>query len=141
MNKENESLMFQLDRLMRVLRRQRHNKMPRRGSRRLLSVICRHDGITTKELSEKLDIRVSSLNERLSRLIELGYIQREKNPLDLRTYILSITDKGKGQLEILTKQQREFSKQLDTILTQSEQDELIKLINKLANGIEDKHCQ
>lgn len=141
MKKENESLMFQLDRLMRVLRRQRHNKMPRRGSRRLLSVICRNDGITTKELSEKLDIRVSSLNERLSRLIELGYIQREKNPLDLRTYILSITDKGKGQLEILTKQQREFSKQLETILTESEQDEFIKLINKLANGIEDKHCQ
>lgn len=141
MRKEKESLMFQLDRLMRVLRRQRHNQMPRRGSRRLLSVINRHPGITTKELSEILDIRVSSLNERLSRLIELGHIQRDKNPNDLRTFVLSITDEGKTQLETLKKQQREFSKQVESILSQTEQDELVRLLNKLANGIEEKHCQ
>lgn len=47
-------------------------------------------------MAERLDIRVSSLNEHLSRLIERELIVRLQNEEDSRSYGLELTPKGES---------------------------------------------
>jgi len=67
-----------------------------RGQGRILAVLKLRDGISTKDLSYLLGVRVSSLNELLLKLEKSGHIKREPSEDDKRVMLVRLTEKGKS---------------------------------------------
>jgi DNA-binding MarR family transcriptional regulator len=67
-----------------------------RGQGRILAVLKRKDGISTKDLSYLLGVRVSSLNGLLSKLEKGGLVTREPSTQDKRVMLVSLTEKGRS---------------------------------------------
>ncbi len=76
-------------------RRNANSKNISHGQGRILAILKQKDGISTKELSEILNIKVTSLNETLNKLIKKGYLKKETSPNDKRILLIYLTDKGR----------------------------------------------
>jgi len=70
---------------------------PTRGQGRILAVLKLRDGISTKDLSYLLGVRVSSLNELLAKLEKNGYVTREPSAEDKRVMLVKLTEKGQNE--------------------------------------------
>ena len=68
-----------------------------RGQGRILAMLKLRDGISTKDLSYLLGVRVSSLNELLSKLEKAGYVTREPSEQDKRVMLVRLTEKGRSE--------------------------------------------
>ena len=96
----NEMLYHQLSLLNRILERRNIRFDPEkknftRGQGRILIILKRKDGISTKELAEILNISVGSLNETLNKLEQKGYIEKVPSENDKRVLLIYLTEKGK----------------------------------------------
>ena len=70
-----------------------------RGQGRILALLKLRDGISTKDLSYLLGVRVSSLNELISKLEKSGHVTREPSEQDKRVMLVKLTDKGRSMEE------------------------------------------
>ncbi len=105
MNEMNNELYEKLSRLQ-WLRHKQHMRAhvegslmadPTRGQGRILAMLKMQDGISTKDLSYMLGIRISSLNELLLKMEKSGYIAREPSEADKRVMLVKLTPKGKNE--------------------------------------------
>ena len=69
---------------------------PTRGQGRILALLKVKDGLSTKDMSNVLDIRTSSLNEMLGKLECKGYVAREQSEEDGRVMVVKLTDEGRA---------------------------------------------
>ena len=65
-----------------------------RGQGRILAILQKKDGLSTKDLSKILDVRITSLNETLNKLEKNGYVKKVKSEKDKRVLIIKLTEKG-----------------------------------------------
>jgi len=136
-NNINENMIAALDRVMRLLRRRlKNHEHIGRGVFRLLSTVESHADIPTKELANNLGIRQSSLNERLSKLEESGFIIRERDKKDQRVFLVKILEKGQEHLKLIKEERQAFNESISQILDEDEAKQLTRLVNKLSDGIE-----
>lgn len=107
---------------------------PTRGQGRILAVLKMQDGVSTKDLSYLLGIRVSSLNELLVKLEKNGYITRESSEEDKRIILVKLTEKGRSEKQkdgelgnifdcLSEEEQKNFGEYLERVITALE-DEL-----------------
>ena len=132
-----EKMLASLDRVMRLLKRcptsrSRHG----RGVYRLLTIINETNNTSTRDLAELLDVRPSSLNERLVLLEQEELIRRERDPNDQRVFLVELLPKGKQHLDTIIQEQRKFNEELGKILTKEESETFVFLTEKLAKGLE-----
>lgn len=105
MNETNTELYEKMGRLLRLLHKHHLRAFaesgpmadPTRGQGRIIAILKMQDGISTKDLSYLLDIRISSLNELLSKMERAGYIKRESSEADKRVMLVRLTEKGKSE--------------------------------------------
>lgn len=136
-NNTNEEMLASLDRVMRLLRRRpAKDTNLGRGVYRLLSMIQKQEGISTRELASQLEIRPSSLNERLVRLEADQIISRERDDHDQRVFLVRLLPAGEEHLQRIHAERKQFNESVSHILTKDEMCHLIELANKLADGIE-----
>lgn len=137
-----KELMGRLDRLYWLLHKQQRRKYtktnpvsdPTKGQGRILAMLKLQDAISTKDLAFLLDIRVSTLNEMLSKLEKGDYIMREADPSDRRVMLVRLTDKGRNA------QQSENTPPADIIdcLDDQEQTNLCDYLDRLIAAIENE---
>ena len=114
-------------------RRNANTKSISHGQGRILAILKQKDGFSTKELSEILNIKVTSLNETLNKLINNGYVKKEASPEDKRILLIYLTKKG-----------REFKppkpKDLDIFdcLDENEKENLDKYLTLIAKEMHNK---
>ena len=137
-----EQMLGALDRVMRLLR-WRPTERPHggRGVFRMLRLIELLDGISTRDLADRLDVRPSSLNEKLAGLEAKGLIQRDRDDKDQRVFVVRLLPRGRQHLEHLRQERTELADQLAGILTPEETAELTHLAQKLAAGLEEREHQ
>ena len=70
---------------------------PTRGQGRIIAILKLRDGISTKDLSFLLGVRVSSLNELLAKLEKAGYVTRAQSEEDKRVMLVQLTEKGRNE--------------------------------------------
>lgn len=134
----NADMIAALDRVMRLLRRRpNRSNFYGRGTYRILHTIETEGEITTRQLAEKLDIRTSSLNEKLPKLEEAELIQRKRAEKDQRVFVVSLLSKGREYLEDIREERKDFLRSLNGILSQEETMALKNLLDQFANGIEE----
>ena len=99
----NTNLYERLTQLQWLLKKQRHQTRnvsgpmadTTRGQGRILAFLKMKDGVSTKDLSYLLGIRISSLNELLLKLEKSDYIYRKPSEEDKRIILIYLSDKGK----------------------------------------------
>lgn len=120
-----------------------------RGQGRILAILKLKDDISTKDLSYLLGVRVSSLNELLSKLEKGGYVTREPSKQDKRVMLVKLTEKGRNEQQpqpydfgdifscLSYGEQKAFGEYLDRIIaalhasTGDESDEMLEKMESL----------
>jgi len=69
----------------------------------LFKLIKKGDGVTQKEICEKLHVSKSTTSKIIKRLVEKGYLRKEKDPQDNRASRIFLTEK-KEDIEDLIKE-------------------------------------
>lgn len=81
-----------------------------KGQAQLLVLIRDNDGCTQKDLAKHLDVKYSSMSERLNKLETLGYIERNIDDSNSKYKRIFITSSGKMAAIQCRKIQKEFEK-------------------------------
>ena len=103
---------------------------------RILSIVQENGEISTRDLSELLDLRSSSLNEKLARLEQEEMLLRVRDTRDQRSFVVKLQPKGEEHLKAIRTERKQLNKSIGTILAEEESRELTQLLRKLADGIE-----
>ena len=130
-------LLHQFHHLSRLLRRRPQDAHRiGHGAFRILSAIQENGPVSTRELAERLDIRVSSLNEILPRLEQEGLILRTRSKADQRIIEISLSPAGSEILGKSAEQDKEITDLMQQILTDREAEELSSLLKKLTDELD-----
>lgn len=62
----------------------------------ILLALFFHKRITMQDLAKLVDRKKSTITTLVEKLIQLGYVQKQKDENDNRYFIISLTDKGKS---------------------------------------------
>lgn len=104
-----------------------------RGQGRILAFLRMKDGISTKDLSYMLDIRISSLNELLAKLEKAEYITRKPSETDKCVMLIYLTQKGQEEEEHEIESGNIFSR-----LSLEEQVAFVKYLVRVITALEEE---
>ena len=104
-----------------------------KGQGRLIILLKRKDNLSTKELSEILNISVTSLNETLNKLEQQNLIRKVPSPKDKRVLLVELTEDGRS-LECKNHEDVDI---FDT-LSEEEKENLNEYLNRLTVALHNK---
>ena len=104
-----------------------------KGQGRLIILLKRKDNLSTKELSEILNISVTSLNETLNKLEQQNLIRKVPSPKDKRVLLVELTEDGRS-LEFKNHEDVDI---FDT-LSEEEKENLNEYLNRLTVSLHNK---
>ncbi len=101
---------------------------------RILLTIGRSATITQKRLAEHFAVSPQSMSESLSKLEHDGYVTRQKNPLDKREIIVTLTTDGMSRSNELAQEMKGQAHRFLEPLSEQEKQTLLVLLQKLTKG-------
>lgn len=93
--------------------------------------IGKHPECSPGEISSKLKMDTGHTTRSLNKLVELGFVVREKNLQDKRAYMLNLTNKGQYAFQLSKDLFAEWDEGAVVDLTKEEQDQLQELLSKV----------
>lgn len=123
-----------------------HGRRGHPGQMRVLSLLSRMDGAGQSEIAEHLEIRPASLSELIGRLESAGLAERRQDGEDKRSVHVFLTEEGKRMAGEATDHRESMMKTMFAQLTEEECGQLVGLLEKLTNGMEqsmpcDRRCE
>lgn len=104
----------------------------------ILKLLLDENGLTQKELTQRLEITSSSCGELITKLEQGSYLEKCVNPNDKRTFNVYLTESGR----FLAEQYKELCiielEEWASDLTSQEKTTLYQLLGKLSNGLENQ---
>jgi DNA-binding MarR family transcriptional regulator len=97
----------------------------------VLGSVAASDGLSQTEISDATGIDRATTAEIVGRLTRMGLLRRRRTRRDARTYAVNITDEGRTALQQTTAVASEMEQALLAVLSPSEQQQLITLLNRL----------
>lgn len=107
-----------------------------KGQAQLLVIIRDNDGSTQKELAEMIDVKYSSMSERLRKLENLGYIERTTDESNSKYKRIFITSSGKMAAIQCRRIQNEFQQIIYKGFAKKDVNQLEFYLEKICNNIE-----
>lgn len=108
----------------------------------VLHILSRHGEMRSGELAERMDLRPSSLTEKLDRLSEKGLIVRRADPQDGRRSLVSLSEAGRRLLEAGGHGRSWEEQRLLQALTEEEAAVFAALCKKISDHMEEaSRCQ
>ncbi|MEU4326295.1 MarR family winged helix-turn-helix transcriptional regulator [Nonomuraea dietziae] len=96
-----------------------------------LDVLADQDGLSQQDLSERLGLNRTLMVRLIDRLEEAGHVTRARNPLNRRSYVLSLTDSGRRALGEMREAASAHDAQVTAVLTPAERRRLNELLGTL----------
>jgi DNA-binding MarR family transcriptional regulator len=109
------------------------------GQTRILHILEENDGLTQKELAERLHIRQPSLTEHLQKLSQGKYVVCRQNKNDRRIINVFRTSKGKKAVQEDVAGKENTAKTLFSVFSDEEQTTLIGLLERLLTSLENRN--
>ena len=133
----------ELSEYLRVITQASYNNVEKRldkyglvkGQAYLLVLIKDNDGCTQKDLSELLNVKCSSMSERLNKLEEMGYIERAIDENNSKFKRIFITQTGKVAAVQCRRIQNEFNQVLYKGFTKKEIKQLENYLDRLYKNV------
>lgn len=107
-----------------------------KGQAQLLILIRDNDGVTQKELAKMLDVKYSSMSERLRKLENLGYVERTIDESNSKYKRIFITSSGKIAAVQCRRIQSEFQQTIYKGFAKKDINQFEKYLEKICNNIE-----
>ncbi|EAG7334593.1 winged helix-turn-helix transcriptional regulator [Listeria monocytogenes] len=101
----------------------------------VLLEIATYDGISATELAATLAVNKSAITPKLKKLVEKGYIRRERNQLDKRAVVLTISEKGNNVYEECEKQLELLVNEWLEILGEKDSEQFFELFQKITKSV------
>lgn len=132
----------ELDRCFFVIHRFRHAFLRERFSGldleiRLLPLIMllsRREGIRQEDLSAHTGLDKTTVAHAVKRLVQLGYVSRERNPEDRRCYQLTLTTRGKDLVPQVRNAMQDWHAGVLAPFSEEEREMLEGLLSRMAEG-------
>lgn len=105
-----------------------------KGQSQILHILSKSESMSQKELVSHLDMKPQSASEMIKKLERKGYITREKSDSDKRSLIITLTVKGRIEIEL----EGDFTPVLLESLTEEEKAQFNYLLSKMADDMKGK---
>ncbi len=102
----------------------------------ILSLIKKNEGLSIKELAERMDITSSGATQQVNNLVKKGYLVREESNLDRRLVNIRISEEMDKKIDTV---KTSLLEQLHTFFSEMNDEEL-ELVRRLTDRIVD-HIQ
>ena len=153
LTKDHEEMLDELSRLLRVMRRGPRNSQEAllaaadggrgphqnhlvHGQGKLLHILHHHGEMCSGELAQRMDIRPSSLTEKLARLEEAGLVTRRPDPDDSRRTLVALGSAGLKFSESETQRRNPGEQEMARALTPEEAATFAALCKKISDHME-----
>ena len=100
-----------------------------------LGIIQRNPSLTQAELSEKMELGAASVGRLVDRLVERGFVTRETDEADRRSYRLHLTDSAQDVLQEIEGMADQLREETFEPLSPSEISHLNKSLGKLKRSL------
>ena len=97
----------------------------------MLILISENQGISQIELARLLKIEGSTLWQSVTKLLELGYIDRVKDPNDKRAYCLKVSKSGRAALKATFVLMEKHQAALMSVLSTDEREVLVNMLQRI----------
>ena len=132
----------ELDRWFFIIHRCRHAFLREKFGRldvevRLLPFVLflsEHQGVRQEDLSSYTGLDKPTVAHAVKRLVHLGYVVRERNPEDRRSYRLALSQQGKRLLPRVRSAMQQWNEAVLASLTDDERQTLEVLLGRLARA-------
>ena len=112
---------------------------PEAGARAfLLGHVARMAPVRATDLAEHVHLDLSTISRHLRGLEESGLLERSPDPDDRRASLLNVTDEGRVVLERATAARTALFASATSGWTDSEVDELVRLLHRLSDDLENQ---
>ncbi len=91
--------------------------------------------LNASRLSELMDLDLSTISGYVQRLVEMGLVQRERNPEDRRTWWLTLTEAGQEAAQSIIAEAVTYTRDFLAALDDEEQRMLHRLLLKAAHSL------
>ena len=100
----------------------------------IISALLKNEMLTMKELTEKIHKDKSTVTALVSKLINLGFVEKVKDIKDSRIVFVMLTDKGRGLESAFDKISEDLINTTYKGISENERKEVIKILNKIKNN-------
>ena len=104
----------------------------------ILKMLLHQDGMTQKDLTQRLEITSSSCGELITKLERGGFLEKRQSPTDRRTFNVYLTKSGRRLAQQYKKKAILELEEWASDLTTQEKEQLLFLLGKLSKGLEDR---
>jgi MarR family transcriptional regulator, organic hydroperoxide resistance regulator len=103
-----------------------------------LSLLKRNTSVQMTEVAEYFHIELPSATSLLNKLVALQLVRREQDSKDRRLVRVTLTNDGENLLKKAMNEKLEHFEHMMSYLSDAEQHELLRLVEKLNDRIEEK---
>jgi DNA-binding MarR family transcriptional regulator len=97
----------------------------------VLDMLSTQDAASQQDLANRIDVNRTIMVKLIDRLQDAGYVTRTRNPANRRTYVLSLTERGRGALDDFRVAAAEQDARITAALSTAERHRLTLLLNHL----------
>ncbi|SHI66660.1 DNA-binding transcriptional regulator, MarR family [Shimia gijangensis] len=97
----------------------------------VLAEMAERDGLTQRQLVERLEVEQATMANTLARMERDGLIRRAISDADRRAKCIFVTDKGRSRLEIAFQRAQKVNAIATSDLTSQETEMFVNLMNKV----------
>src|SRR3954464_781546 len=115
-----------------------HNLKPRQFQ--ILGLLHDHGGLAQRELMQTMDVDPSILVTLLNPLEADGLVARERDPIDRRRHLVTLTRAGERRLASASRAQKETEDALFASLDDDQREQLRALLLALRDGLAEGAC-
>lgn len=142
MEQNTDELSLKLEKSVHALfhRLYQKNKDPKsRTQGKILKSLYLNGPVSQKEMQEKLNIQPGSISEIINKLERKELVTRQPDAADHRRMILSLTEKGKADVEEYSRYYQDQAVSFFQILNDSDKQELERILQILLNQESEKN--
>lgn len=128
------SLFPALMRLKRAMRGVQTGAMERTRMH-ILWLVKGHEGLRYSDVSQEVDIDLSTASRHCAELVHEGYLERRDDPKDRRAGLLFITDQGRALIDELIEGRKEIMESAMLDWSEAEKETLVTLLDRLSTNL------
>jgi len=102
----------------------------------IMEVLLHKGPLPIKTIGEKVLLTSGSMTAAINRLEKKGYVRRNQDPADGRSFYVHLTEVGRGVIESAYEQHEKQLEKITGVLTREERADLVRLLKKMGKHAE-----
>ena len=111
------------------------------GQDNVLITIGKSDGITLRDLAEKLAVRPPTVTKTINRLVAQGLVEKRSSETDLRQSRAFLTNEGAALVEKVQKAQKSLERRALAGFTDRERKSFRRYLIRVQNNLAEEHTE